>query len=50
MRDVVAGRVVGAGGRGVDVGVGLVGVGGGRGVDGHDQLKISKVQAREQFT
>ena len=37
-------------GLGVEAGVGEEGVGVGEGVDGHDQLKNSKVQDSEQFT
>lgn len=46
----VGGRdVVGAGGLGVEEGVGVDGGGLGEGVDGHDQLKISMVQLSEQL-
>lgn len=54
--DAVDGWVVGVDGLGVEEGVGFEGMGVGdgvgvvEGVDGHDQLKISKVQFREQFT
>lgn len=44
--DVTGGRVVVVAG----LGVGLEGVGVGEGVDGQDQLKISKLQSSEQFT
>lgn len=43
--DVMDGPLVGVGGLGVEKGVGD-----GEGVDGQDQLKISKVQLSEQFT
>ena len=42
--------VTGVGVLGVEVGVDLEGVGVGEGVDGHDQLKISRWQDNEQFT
>lgn len=45
--DVVGGRVVGVDVLGVEGGVGVDGV---DGVDGQGQLKISKVQFREQLT
>lgn len=45
--DVVGGRVVGVDVLGVGAGVDVEGV---DGVDGQGQLKISKVQFREQFT
>lgn len=47
---VVVGVVVGVGGRGVDEGVVLEGVGVEGGVDGQDQLKNSSWQLSEQFT
>ena len=50
---LVVARVLDAtdvGGLGVEAGVGEEGVGVGEGVDGHDQLKNSKVQDSEQFT